>query len=234
MVSYVAPATIQPRTPTQAVASALAIAKANKFPGRSGMCEKFVRTAYGLGGYYATAHAHWVAIPAKFKTASGFNAAPAGALLYWSPNHTAISVGGGNCASTDILVAGQVDIVPISRIQSAWGLAPYGWARPYWGNMPLAPTPKPPPAPVETYRQSKKVYRSKMKLGQMNSDSVWNVTLALKQKSYFRGPCVDDYNATVKTDVAAFQRAQGWSGTDADGIVGPQTCSRLGLVWVAD
>ena len=39
--------------------------------------------------------------------------------------------------------------------------------------------------------------------------------------------------ATVRA-CAAFQRAQGWTGADADGIAGPQTVDRLGLVWVDD
>jgi hypothetical protein len=33
---------------------------------------------------------------------------------------------------------------------------------------------------------------------------------------------------------ATFQRAQGWTNADADGIAGPETARRLGLTWVQD
>lgn len=35
------------------------------------------------------------------------------------------------------------------------------------------------------------------------------------------------YDAATQTAVAAFQRAQGWSGADADGLIGPGTLARL-------
>lgn len=90
----------------------------------------------------------------------------------------------------------------------------------------VAPTP--PPGPVNEYRQGKKVYASKMHAGQMDSDSVWNITVAL---NIARG---DDYTQPVVDAVAAYQRSQGWSGSDADGILGKTSAQRLGLVWVAD
>lgn len=37
------------------------------------------------------------------------------------------------------------------------------------------------------------------------------------------------YGGQTKKACAAFQRAQGWSGGDADGVPGPKTFSRLGL-----
>jgi hypothetical protein len=83
-----------------------------------------------------------------------------------------------------------------------------------------------------TYRQGKKVYSSKMKKGQSNSDSVWNLCVALRSKGYYSGTPIDDYTQKVVDACAAFQRAQGWSGSGADGIAGPQTVDRLGLVWV--
>jgi peptidoglycan hydrolase-like protein with peptidoglycan-binding domain len=96
-------------------------------------------------------------------------------------------------------------------------------------------TPPPPsgggsttPPPSSSYRQGKKVYSSKMKKGQANSDSVWNLTVALKITK------TDDYTQAVVDAVAAFQRKQGWSGSGADGIAGPETVKRLGLTWVDD
>lgn len=102
-------------------------------------------------------------------------------------------------------------------------------------NKPKPPTPKP---PAQQYRQGKKVYSSKMHRGQMNSDSVWNLALALINKGYGKAirlkynGATDDYVAEVVACTAKFQRDQGWTGTNADGIAGPETIKRLGLTWV--
>lgn len=89
------------------------------------------------------------------------------------------------------------------------------------------------PPPSTSYRQGKKVYSSKMKKGQSNSDSVWNLTVALNAKgvTVAKG---DDYTQPFVDAVAKFQRQQGWSGSGADGIAGPETVKRLGLTWVDD
>jgi len=102
---------------------------------------------------------------------------------------------------------------------------------------PTTPPPTTPPKPTYSYRQSKKVYSSKMKFGTKNSDSVWNLDVGLINKGYGKeimdagGPS-DDYGNSTKAACARFQRAQGWSGSGADGIAGPETIKRLGLVWV--
>ncbi len=44
----------------------------------------------------------------------------------------------------------------------------------------------------------------------------------------------DYYGDQTKRAVACFQRKQGWSGSDADGIVGPETAKRLHLVGSVD
>jgi peptidoglycan hydrolase-like protein with peptidoglycan-binding domain len=98
---------------------------------------------------------------------------------------------------------------------------------------PEPPKPKP-PTPSPSWRQGKKVYSSKMRRGQTNSDSVWNITVALKAKRYWSRAFTDDYTDAVVQAVRAFQKAQGWSGSGADGIVGPQTAKRLGVAWVDD
>jgi len=93
---------------------------------------------------------------------------------------------------------------------------------------------KPPPVapPHYAYRQGKKVYSNKMHAGQSNSDSVWNLCLALYAKHYYTGVVVDDYTSAVVAACSKFQHAQGWTGKDADGIAGPETVKRLGLQWV--
>lgn len=100
-----------------------------------------------------------------------------------------------------------------------------------------APPPQPPPPPPPgsfspVYRQNKDVWSSKMRYGQADSNSVWNLQSALLAFGYSipDGPTMY-YGTQTKNACAAFQRAQGWSGSGADGIAGPQTVARLGLNW---
>jgi peptidoglycan hydrolase-like protein with peptidoglycan-binding domain len=85
------------------------------------------------------------------------------------------------------------------------------------------------------HRSSRRIYASKMRIGQGDSDSVWNVQVALLLRGYSipDGP-TDYFGQQTNTAVAAFQRDQGWSGGDADGIPGPGTVKALGLQWVQD
>ena len=80
------------------------------------------------------------------------------------------------------------------------------------------------------FRRDKNVYLSKMKVGQADSDSVWNVQIALLLRGYSIPAGPTDYFG--KQTVAAtkkFQEDQGWTGSDADGIPGPGTIKALGL-----
>lgn len=85
------------------------------------------------------------------------------------------------------------------------------------------------------YRQGRRVYASKMHAGQVDSDSVWNVQNALMAKGFSipDGP-TDAFVPEAVDACRRFQEAQGWTGSDADGIPGPVTVKRLGLVWVKD
>jgi peptidoglycan hydrolase-like protein with peptidoglycan-binding domain len=62
---------------------------------------------------------------------------------------------------------------------------------------------------------------------------VWNLQVALLNKGYSipDGP-TDYYGSQTVTACQKFQKAQGWTGSDADGICGPETAKRLGLTWV--
>lgn len=85
------------------------------------------------------------------------------------------------------------------------------------------------------FRRDGVVYLSKMVLGTADSDSVWNVQIALLKKGYSipNGP-TDYYGEQTKAAVAQFQKDQGWSGADADGFPGPGTLKALGLNHVDD
>jgi peptidoglycan hydrolase-like protein with peptidoglycan-binding domain len=86
---------------------------------------------------------------------------------------------------------------------------------------------------VPGYRQGRRVYASKMQLAQDDSDSVWNLQVALLARGLeFEDGPTGYYGRHTRRSVAAFQRQRGWQGKDADGIAGPLTIARLGLVWV--
>ncbi len=201
-------------------------------------CQQFVRSCVDASAWAPSAIAAWHAIPAAHRH-SGYPRA--GSIAYFDKpgipdhrefGHTVFVVEKGMTWSTDALRYGHVDLVPYTWFAAHWNMRYLGWID--WtpsGKINLAPVSLP---PTYAYRQGKKVYRSKMRLGQMNSDSVWNVTLALRAKYARTEIPIDDYTADVKHDVAVFQRSKGWTGTNADGIVGPGTCKALGLIWVAD
>lgn len=84
---------------------------------------------------------------------------------------------------------------------------------------------------VPAFKQNRKVYQNVLRLGSKDSDSVWNIQLALSRKGYQIVPN-GNFDEKTKNAVAAFQRAQGWRGNDADGIPGKGTVTSLGLVWV--
>lgn len=199
-------------------------------------CQQFARSCVGASGWADSAIDAWHSIPSAHRHAG---VPRAGSIAYYDKpgipdhrefGHSVFVVERGQVWSTDALRFGHVDLVPYTWFKAHWGMRYLGWID--WtpsGRINLAPATA---TPTYAYRQGKKVYRSKMRLGQMNSDSVWNVTLALRAKHARTEIPIDDYTADVKHDVSVFQLAQGWHGTNADGIVGPGTCKALGLVWV--
>jgi peptidoglycan hydrolase-like protein with peptidoglycan-binding domain len=72
-----------------------------------------------------------------------------------------------------------------------------------------------------------------MRLEQDDSDSVWNLQVALIARGFeFENGPSGYYGTHTRRNVAAFQRRRGWSGSDADGLAGKETIGSLGLVWV--
>lgn len=86
------------------------------------------------------------------------------------------------------------------------------------------------------FRQDCKVFSSKMVHGQLDSDSVRNIQVALNARNVPDPmlPITGNYLDLTREAVATFQRAQGWTGADADGIVSKGTAVRLGLIWVQE
>lgn len=85
------------------------------------------------------------------------------------------------------------------------------------------------------FRRDKVVHLSKMKKGTADSDSVWNVQIALMLRGYSIPAGPTDYfgDQTIRA-VKKFQKDQGWTGNDADGTPGPGTIKALGLKYVDD
>jgi len=117
------------------------------------MCDSFAGGwcfGYAGSGNYS-ARSHWEAIDSAHKHHDLHP--PGGAMVWWNTGsfaHIAIVVRQrmdlpSLVASTDILHAGRVSVVPIDYITTHWGAPYWGWAPPHvanaWGLNPL-PTPR--------------------------------------------------------------------------------------------
>jgi hypothetical protein len=138
-------------TPAQAVARA-AKESAHPTANLGGLCDHFVGFAWGLPhSGQVDAASHWKAIPASRKHPGNAADAPSGALVFFNPDHVALSAGGGKVWSTDISRPGKVDLVTIATITSKWKSFIHGvlgWSDPVFPGV--ADFGKlPPPAPVK-------------------------------------------------------------------------------------
>jgi hypothetical protein len=200
-------------------------------------CLVFARKAWDLPAQDGSAQKEWNTIPASARHSD--KRPPIGAPCFWkgpSPEgHVAIVIeyrdGVPFIASNDIVVPDRIDLVPLSRITKDWSHASWlGWTTVLQGHaLSFGTTPRP-----DGFRQDRKVFSSKMKLGQQESDSVWNLQLALVRHGYPIGapaPTGNFLNGTLGA-VKKFQHDQGWNGRDANGIPGEESIKRLGLIWV--
>jgi len=120
-----------PRNAREAASWAIQQAKSGA-SGWHNYCEKFVESAWGKPGRYASAISHW-GVAVREKRAHQGKDAPPGAFVFWGGGqygHTAISIGGGKVVSTDILRHGKADIVNIDTITKRWNKPYLGWADP--------------------------------------------------------------------------------------------------------
>lgn len=213
---------------------------------QTGMCIGVTRQSWGIPPLGASALIAWRNVPHNMRHVTAPSQVPMGAICYglhgeygqpaYQYGHAWLSVGNGKCLSTDYGGSGTwtEQAVNLPRWTGVNDVTWSAWTP--FGMLPLVAVPLPPkPAPAPGapgWRQGKKIYKSKMHLGQQNSDSVWNVTVGLHAHGYWPHPYADDYGNTLRDAVAAFQRKQGWSGQQADGIPGPLTVARLGGVYV--
>ncbi|MGH8894471.1 MAG: peptidoglycan-binding domain-containing protein [Actinomycetes bacterium] len=196
------------------------------------LCQMFSRQCVGAEPFGASAREAFNDIPGEHRHRSA--PPPAGSIAYYGDSdrgagHAVFAVHGGFVWSNDIVRRGRIDRVRWDVFVSRWGLPYRGWidACPT-GDLPVQPT-----EPRRRYRQGKRVFSSRMRFAQDDSDSVWNLQIALMARGFeFENGPTGYYGSHTRTCCAAFQRRMGWTGADADGIAGPATIDRLGLLWV--
>ncbi|GHG09638.1 peptidoglycan-binding protein [Streptomyces hydrogenans] len=113
------------------------------------------------------------------------------------------------------------DIATLNGLRTPYAINPGDVLRlPGRASVPPPPAPEV-PVPAE-------VRLSNLKCGASNDD-VKDFQRALKSKGYDPGPIDGVYGDRTKAACTRFQKAQGWTGSGADGIPGAQTVAALGL-----
>jgi hypothetical protein len=195
------------------------------------LCQMFSRQCVGAPPFGTSAREAFNSTAEECRHQS--SPPPPGSIAYYGfrdrgAGHAVFAVNGGFVWSNDILRRGRIDRVRWDVFESRWKLPYRGWisACPA-GELPVQRGNEKP-----AYRQGKKVYQSRMRLEQDDSDSVWNLQVALIARGFeFENGPTGYYGNHTRRCVAAFQRRRGWTGSDADGIAGPITIDKLGLVW---
>lgn len=228
------------RTYEEAKAFALQQHRSPRTAGWFRQCQAFSRQCIGAPPFGASARLAFNATPAANRNTT--SPPPPGSIAYYGfrdrgAGHAVFVVEGGAVWSNDIRRRGGIDRVRWDVFMSEWRFPYRGWidACPS-GALPIQRRATAAAGPQAVrFRQGKKVYRSKMRFRQPDSDSVWNLQVALIAKGFrFADGPTGFYGTHTRNAVAAFQRRQGWRGADANGIAGPLTVRRLGLVWVKD
>jgi len=212
-----------PKTPAQAIS----FARNNK-TFEPGFCLRYVRTAYGVDPFFASAADAWRGATAKHRVKSGMQV-PRGAPVYWTGGsqgfgHIAIATGNGGCWSTDAGGSGVVAKVNIDELTQRFNIDFQGWAedvnkvrvfdtgplvKP--ADMPIVKLAKVVPQPEEDVRAVQRALKRRLK------DRAKDVPL----DGFFGKETRDAY--------ALWQRRCGFSGKDANGIPGSVSLERLGF-----
>jgi hypothetical protein len=222
------------------------------------LCQALARQCVGAAPFGLSAREAFNAIPREHRHVS--DPPPAGSIAYYGRvragfGHAVFVVEDGFVWSNDILRKGKVDKVRWDVFVDRWGLAYRGWidrcphgelpvtrpdeSRAHGGGAskrrraPEKPRQEVQPDAVPGLRRGGQVFSSRMRFGQADSDSVWNLQVALigQGLSIPAGPS-DFYGAQTLAACTSFQRSQGWAGAAANGVAGPVTVTRLGLTWV--
>jgi hypothetical protein len=224
------------RTPSQAVAYANRQGR-----WKSGMCLQFVRTCFGVGSRYGSASIGWR--HTKYRHTS---VPPPGVPVWWTGGsrgfgHIAISVGGGYVRSTDFPGSGRVGKVAIKTLTRRWRQTYRGWSEDINGVRVWRPTAA--RAPARAPAAARKPVRVKPLVdasvvakyarsgrGAPGSSGVLIVQAALAREisGYSNAGGPGYFGPRTRRAYAAWQRRLGYSGSDADGIPGFGSLSKLG------
>lgn len=145
---------------------------------------------------------------------------PMGALVCWTrvgrAGHIAVVVHSDGddvrIASNDI--NGAVGIVALDYIETHWGLTYRGWVEP---DFPQGVGTNPAARP--RLRQLTDVWWQRLAFGVTDSDSVRALQRRLNATVKAGLDVTGAYDGGTRAAVATFQRSQGWSGADADGLI---------------
>ena len=231
------------RTPSQAVAYANRQGR-----WKSGMCLQFVRTCFGVGSRYGSASIGWR--NTKYRHTS---VPPPGVPVWWTGGsrgfgHIAISVGGGYVRSTDFPGAGGVGKVAIRTLTRRWRQTYRGWSEDINGVRVWRPTAVRTgragrAAPTAAAPAARARVRVKPLLdasviasyarsgrGAPGKSGVLIVQAALAREitGYSNASGPGYFGPKTRKAYATWQRALGYTGSDADGIPGYGSLSRLG------
>jgi hypothetical protein len=195
----------------------------------SGMCQQFSRTAFGVGAYYGSAALAWRMAKYKHPTSNTYGI-PAGVPVFWTGGsrgygHVAVSLGNGLCRSTDWTHRYQVSTARIADIHRSSGHQFAGWTEDI--NRVRVYVPR-----LDSAAGPLRVHLANLKPDLKNND-VRDLQKALRRHTDLRdlnpSGVTGVYGDETRAMIRRFQRQQGWTGGDADGLIGPNTCRLLGL-----
>jgi hypothetical protein len=193
-----------------------------------GMCQQFTRSAFGVPAYYGSAALAWRM--AAHRHPGRPSAAPANVPGFFTGGsrgfgHAVVMLGRGLCRSTDWPHAYSVSTARVIDIERVWGLHYVGWTEDI--NRVQVYIPR-----LDNADGALRVHLRNLQPGLHNND-VRDLQKALRRRPelvrFNPGGVTGFFGDETRAMVRAFQRQQGWTGSDADGLVGPHTARLLGL-----
>lgn len=194
------------------------------------LCLKFVRTCLGVPPRYSSARVAWSHVAKSDR--HGGSTPPPGVPVFWSPNHVALSVGGGYVESTDILREGLIDRVSIDYITRHWGLRYLGWTETLNGKRVYTAPAAPARVTVHVHNMVESArtdpHAAQGHAAHPNEGRL--VEAALVREGLLDDRWASDGAFGTKTvhAYARWQRRCGYSGAGADGIPGASSLGALG------
>ena len=192
-----------------------------------------VRTAFGIKPKYPSAAVAWKYAIGKHPKD---RTPPYGAPVFWGGGrlgfgHIAIMTSHGLVRSSDAGGRGLMGTKPLSWFEAHWGQRYLGWAEGFNGARIPGLGNGQPASASKSPTGGSTVSLSNLRWGSRHND-VKVYQKALRAKGFAKlnpSGVTGFYGAETKAMTAAFQRAQGWRGDDADGFPGQQTLQLLGL-----